>query len=101
VQNYFKLHNIHLTEADYPHVPFIYPDNNLTEPKDSVMILPTHGKGYHLERNWTQELLYNLIKTLPDYKNIYIIHKDNYDIDPYYIQNKFPNKNIIVLSKME
>jgi len=53
--------------------------------KDRVLILPTAGKTYHVERNWTNEMIINMINTLPpDYKNVYIINKDVYyrDLTP-------------------
>jgi hypothetical protein len=46
------------------------------------MIVPTANKTYNRGRNWTENMLINVINTIPSkYKHIYLVNKDCYKFD--------------------
>jgi hypothetical protein len=46
------------------------------------MILPVSGKLYHIERNFDNDMIINIINSSPaTVKEFYIIKKDNYQSD--------------------
>ena len=81
VNAFYRRQNWTLSDTAFPHVPLVpqlinhYNGMN----KDRVLILPTTGKTYHVERNQTNRMIINMINSLPShYNNIYIINKDVY-----------------------
>lgn len=98
--NFFlRHHKQNLTDAAFPYVPLIPQRVNeyVGKEKNKVLILPTTGKTYHMERNWSDAMIIKLINTLPDrYKNVYIINRDVYHRDLTEIIRR-TNKHITVL----
>jgi len=67
----------------FPCVPLLPQYNNIYEgSKTNCMILPVSGKLYHIERNFDNDMIINIINSSPaTVKEFYIIKKDNYQSD--------------------
>lgn len=92
-----RVNNQTLTDDLYPNVPLIAQNTmSYTGNKDKVLILPTGGKRYHLERNQSDSMIMNIIRTLPfKYKQIYIINKDVYKRDLNFLKDS--NREVTIL----
>lgn len=99
---FYREHNFTLNNDMHPNVPLIPQNVKIYKKakKTNAMILPVFGKSYHTVRNWSQNMVVNLINSIPfdKFDNIFIINKDNYQLDLHRIITNI-NKNVILIEK--